>query len=231
MHPQIEQDHPGNCPICGMTLEPKGGVALAEESTELRDMTRRFWVGAILSAPVLVLAMGHVVPSAPHWVEGDVSRWIQFVLSTPVVLWAGWPFFKRGWQSIMNRSLNMFTLIAIGIGTAYFYSVVVMLFPQLFPPSVATHGKIGIYFEAAAIITVLVLLGQVLNCGPAVKREAQFARCSISLRIPRASFAMAKNATCRSTRSKKATTCAFDQARKFPSTDESSTAARTLTNR
>ena len=163
MHPQIEQDHPGSCPICGMTLEPKGGVAPDEESTELRDMTGRFWIGAILSAPVLVLAMGHVVPSAPHWVEGDVSRWIQFVLSTPVVLWAGWPFFKRGWQSIMNRSLNMFTLIALGVGVAYVYSGVAMLLPQFFPPSVATHGKIGIYFEAAAIITVLVLLGQVLE--------------------------------------------------------------------
>jgi P-type Cu+ transporter len=163
MHPQIEQDHPGNCPICGMTLEPKGGVDLADENTELRDMTRRFWIGAVLSVPVFCLAMAHVFPSAPRWVQGDLSRWVQFILSTPVVLWAGWPFFQRGWQSIANRSLNMFTLIAIGIGTAYFYSAVVMLFPQLFPPSFASHGKIGIYFEAAAIITVLVLLGQVLE--------------------------------------------------------------------
>src|SRR6516225_3461169 len=163
MHPQIEQDHPGNCPICGMTLEPKGGAKLTEENGELRDMTRRFWIGVILSAPVLVLAMGHILPFAPPWIEGDVSRWIQFILSTPVVLWAGWPFFERGWQSIINRSLNMFTLIALGVGVAYVYSIVAMLLPQLFPPSVATHGKIGIYFEAAAIITVLVLLGQVLE--------------------------------------------------------------------
>ena len=164
MHPQIEQDHPGNCPICGMTLEPKNVAAGGEEDdTELRDMTRRFWVGTALGVPVFLLAMAHMFPAAPHWVEGDFSRWTQFVLSTPVVLWAGWPFFVRGWQSIHNRSLNMFTLIAIGVGAAYFFSAVVMLWPQLFPPSFAEHGKIGIYFEAAAIITVLVLLGQVLE--------------------------------------------------------------------
>ena len=164
MHPQIEQDHPGNCPICGMTLEPKSVVAgTDEDNSELRDMTRRFWIGAILSAPVFVLAMSHVVPAAPHWLQGDLSRWAQFILSTPVVLWCGWPFFVRGWQSIVNRSLNMFTLIAVGVGAAYFYSAAVMLLPQIFPPSFAAHGKIGVYFEAAAIITVLVLLGQVLE--------------------------------------------------------------------
>jgi Cu+-exporting ATPase len=164
MHPQIEQDHPGNCPICGMTLEPKNIVPESEqENAELRDMTRRFWIGAALSVPVFILAMWHMLPSAPHWVQGDISRWAQFILSTPVVLWCGWPFFQRGWQSIVNRSLNMFTLIAIGVGAAYFYSAVVMLLPQIFPPSFVAHGKIGIYFEAAAIITVLVLLGQVLE--------------------------------------------------------------------
>jgi P-type Cu+ transporter len=164
MHPQIEQDHPGNCPICGMALEPKNAVAGAEEeNVELRDMTRRFWIGAVLSFPVFILAMGHILPSARLWVESDWSRWTQFLLSTPVVLWAGWPFFQRGWQSIVNRSLNMFTLISIGVGAAYFYSAIVMLLPQIFPPSFAAHGKIGVYFEAAAIITVLVLLGQVLE--------------------------------------------------------------------
>ncbi len=164
MHPQIEQDYPGNCPICGMTLEPKNAVAGSdEEDAELRDMTRRFWVGAALSLPVFLLAMWHILPAAPDWVMGDLSRWTQFILSTPVVLWAGWPFFRRGWESIVNRSLNMFTLIALGVGAAYFYSAVVMLLPQIFPPSFAAHGKIGIYFEAAAIITVLVLLGQVLE--------------------------------------------------------------------
>ncbi|HVI82104.1 MAG TPA: copper-translocating P-type ATPase, partial [Chthoniobacterales bacterium] len=132
-------------------------------NAELHDMTHRFWIGVVLSAPVFALAMAHIFPNAPHWVQGDFSRWTQFILSSPVVLWCGWPFFQRGWQSILNRSLNMFTLIALGVGVAYFYSAIVMLLPQLFPPSFAAHGKIGIYFEAAAIITVLVLLGQVLE--------------------------------------------------------------------
>jgi len=164
MHPQIEQDHPGNCPICGMALEPKTvGAGGEEENAELRDMTRRFWIGAALSLPVFLLAMSHLLPAPPDWVTGDLSRWVQFILSTPVVLWAGWPFFQRGWQSIVSHALNMFTLIAIGVGAAYFYSASVMLFPQLFPPSRAEHGKLGVYFEAAAIIIVLVLLGQVLE--------------------------------------------------------------------
>jgi Cu+-exporting ATPase len=164
MHPQIKQDHPGNCPICGMTLEPKNLAAdNKEENAELTDMTRRFWMGAALSVPVFLLAMWHILPSAPDWVQGDFSRWAQFLLSTPVVLWCGWPFFQRGWQSLLNRSFNMFTLIAMGVGAAYFYSAVVMLLPQIFPPSFAAHGKIGIYFESAAIITVLVLLGQVME--------------------------------------------------------------------
>ena len=164
MHPQIEQDHPGNCPICGMTLEPKTPIGHSEEdNAELRDMTRRFWIGAVLSLPVFVLGMAHVFPNAPTWVASDWSRWLQFLLSTPVVLWCGWPFFVRGWQSIRNGSLNMFTLIAMGVGVAYLYSAAVMLAPGIFPPSFQEHGKIGVYFEAAAIITVLVLLGQVLE--------------------------------------------------------------------
>jgi P-type Cu+ transporter len=164
MHPQIERDHPGNCPICGMTLEPKSPAASGEEeNAELSDMTRRFWIALVLAIPVLVLAMAHVAPRTPEWVAGEWSRWIQFILSTPVVLWAGWPFFQRGWQSVRNRSLNMFTLIAMGVGVAYFYSAMVMLAPGVFPRSFAGHGKIDIYFEAAAVITVLVLLGQVLE--------------------------------------------------------------------
>ncbi|MDQ6622009.1 MAG: YHS domain-containing protein, partial [Verrucomicrobiota bacterium] len=164
MHPQIEQDKPGNCPICGMALEPRNVVAGGEEdNAELRDMTLRFWISAALSLPVFLIAMWHIVPGAPEWVQADPSRWAQFLLSTPVVLWGGSPFFKRGWQSILNRALNMFTLIAIGIGAAYFYSAVVMLLPQIFPPSFAAHRKIGVYFEAAAVIIVLVLLGQVLE--------------------------------------------------------------------
>jgi Cu+-exporting ATPase len=164
MHPEIEQDQPGDCPICGMALEPKtlsaGGP---QDDAELIDMTRRFWIGAALTLPVFLLAMSHLWPNAPAWLSGDASRWIQFALSTPVVLWAGWPFFKRGWRSVQTRNLNMFTLIAIGVGVAYFYSAVVMLFPGVFPASMTHHGKIGIYFEAAAMITVLVLLGQVLE--------------------------------------------------------------------
>jgi P-type Cu+ transporter len=164
MHPQIEQDHPGNCPICGMTLEPKSPVGGGgEDDAELRDMSRRFWIGLALTIPVLVLAMAHVLPFAPEWIAGEWSRWIQFILSTPVVLWAGWPFFQRGWQSLRNRALNMFTLIAMGVGVAYFYSAVVMLAPNVLPLSFQQHGKIDIYFEAAAVITVLVLLGQVLE--------------------------------------------------------------------
>ena len=164
MHPQIEQDHPGNCPICGMTVEPKNVSAGSEqENAELRDMTRRFWIGAVLTLAVFVIAMAHLLPNAPTWVEGDTSRWMQFVLSTPVVLWAGWPFFVRGWQSLVNRSLNMFTLIAMGIGVAWLYSAIVMLASGVFPPSFQHHGKIGVYFEAAAVITVLVLVGQVLE--------------------------------------------------------------------
>ncbi|PYK11402.1 MAG: copper-transporting ATPase [Verrucomicrobia bacterium] len=164
MHPQIVQDHPGNCPICGMTLEPKTAMAGSEEDNpELRDMRRRLLVGSALSLPVFIIAMWHIVPGAPDWVQGDLSRWAQFILSTPVVLWCGWPFFKRGWLSLANRSLNMFTLIAMGVGVAYVYSTVVMLTPRIFPVSFQEHGKIGIYFEAAAIITVLVLLGQVVE--------------------------------------------------------------------
>ena len=167
MHPQIEQDLPGDCPICGMALEPRNVAigASEEENLEVREMTRRFWTGAALALPVFLLAMSHLWPAAPEWMQGDFSRWIQFLLSTPVVLWAGWPFFLRGWRSIVHRSPNMFTLIAIGVGAAYFYSAVAMLAPQIFPPSFAAHGKIGIYFEAAAMITVLVLLGQVLELG------------------------------------------------------------------
>lgn len=167
MHPEIEQDHPGNCPKCGMALEPKTVTAAdtEEDSAELRDMTRRLWIGAGLTLPVFVVAMAHLVPAWSHaeWVTGEVSRWGQFLLSTPVVWWAGWPFFARGWRSLVNRSLNMFTLIALGVGSAYAFSAVAMLFPQVFPAGTAHGGKPALYFEAAAVITVLVLLGQVLE--------------------------------------------------------------------
>ena len=164
MHPEIERDQPGDCPICGMALELETVSADAtEDNSELIDMSRRFWIGAPLTLPVFLLAMSHFARHAPSWLSGDPSRWIQFVLSTPIVLWAGWPFFKRGWRSVQNRHPNMFTLIAIGVGVAYVYSAIVMLFPGAFPVSLAHHGNIEIYFEAAAMITVLVLLGQVLE--------------------------------------------------------------------
>ncbi len=165
MHPEVEQDHPGECPKCGMALEPKT-IASADdddENAELNDVTRRFWISAALTLPVFVLAMSHVVPNAPAWMSGDAARWLQFALSTPVVLWAGWPFFRRGWASLRSGNLNMFTLIAIGVGSAFLYSAVVMLAPGAFPASMRHHGVIGVYFEAAAMITVLVLLGQVLE--------------------------------------------------------------------
>ncbi len=165
MHPQIEQDHPGECPICGMALEPKtvvGGDA-EEDNHELRDMTRRFWIGAALALPVLVLAMAHVVPAWAHVANSSASRWLQFILSTPAVLWAGWPFFVRGARSIVNRHWNMFTLIALGVGAAWVYSVTALFFPELFPNAMRRHGVVDVYFEAAAVIVVLVLLGQVLE--------------------------------------------------------------------
>ena len=165
MHPEVKQDHPGNCPKCGMTLDLKTTSAIEEDNHELTDMTRRLWIGAALALPVFLLAMAHLIPALGHenWIMGDASRWIQFILSTPVVLWAGWPFFERGWNSIVTRHLNMFTLIALGVGTAYLFSVVVMIVPGAFPTSFAPDGKVGIYFEAAAVIVLLVLLGQVLE--------------------------------------------------------------------
>ena len=167
MHPQIQQDHPSSCPICGMALERKNVTAGEDEAenAELRDMSRRFWVGAALSLPVFVLAMLHVIPSLAlqPWVDGDAVRWIQFILTTPVVLWAGWPLLYRGWRSIVTRYLNMFTLIAIGVVAAFLFSVVAMLLPNLFPASMQHEGHVAIYFEAAAVVVVLVLLGQVLE--------------------------------------------------------------------
>jgi Cu+-exporting ATPase len=164
MHPEVQQDHPGDCPKCGMALEPQT-VATEEDDTELRDMTRRLWIAAALSLPVFVLAMGHLVPALAHaaWLESPSTRWAQFLLSTPVVFWAGAPFFRRGWRSLLSRHFNMWTLISIGVGTAWIFSAAGMLAPTLFPDSVKHHGAVPIYFEAAAVIVVLVLAGQVLE--------------------------------------------------------------------
>jgi Cu+-exporting ATPase len=166
MHPQIVRDRPGNCPICGMALEPVLPGAGSEDDAELRDMTRRFWVSVALSAVVLVLAMSHMLARNPleTLIGHRLRPLLELVFATPVVLWGGWPFFVRGWQSLVRRSLNMFTLIALGVGVAYAYSVVAALAPQIFPPGVRDgHGNVGVYFEAAAAIVTLVLLGQVLE--------------------------------------------------------------------
>jgi Cu+-exporting ATPase len=162
MHPQILQDHPGNCPICGMALEPKS-ASIESDSSEYHDMSKRFWIGLALSLPILILAMSNMFPPLNRLISQELSHFIQFALSTPVVLWAGWPFFERAYQSLVNRHLNMFSLIAMGVGTAYFYSVIALFFPDLFPPSFRHLGTIPVYFETSAIITVLVLLGQVLE--------------------------------------------------------------------
>ncbi len=164
MHPEIVRDGPGSCPICGMALEPMTPTADAGPNPELIDMTRRFWVGAALALPVLALEMGRHLFGVDRIVPPAWNGWIQFLLATPVVLWCGWPFFERGWASLRSRNLNMFTLIALGTGVAWLYSVVALLAPTLFPAAFRdAHGLVAVYFEAAAVITVLVLLGQVLE--------------------------------------------------------------------
>ena len=164
MHPQIRQVGPGNCPICGMALEPELAAADSGPNPELIDMTRRFWVGLALSIPVVVLEMGGHLVGGHGWIDQSLSNWIQFVLATPAVIWAGWPFFVRGWKSVDTRNLNMFTLIAMGTGVAWIYSVVATVLPSAFPFTFRGHdGAVAVYFEAAAVITVLVLLGQVLE--------------------------------------------------------------------
>lgn len=164
MHPEIRQIGPGSCPICGMALEPELATLDAAPNPELADMTRRFWIGLVLALPAVVLEMGGHLVGGHGWVDQTLSNWIQLVSATPVVIWAGWPFFVRGWQSLVTRNLNMFTLIAMGTGVAYVYSLVATVAPHVFPPAFRGHdGAVAVYFEAAAVITVLVLLGQVLE--------------------------------------------------------------------
>ena len=164
MHPEIVRDQPGSCPTCGMALEPRIVSREPAENPELRDMTRRFWVGLALALPVVVLEMGGHLAGLHRFIPPQVSAWLQLALATPVVLWAGWPFFVRGWASVVTWSLNMFTLIAMGTGVAWSYSVIATLGPGLFPAAFrGMDGAVTVYFEAAAVITVLVLLGQVLE--------------------------------------------------------------------
>jgi P-type Cu+ transporter len=184
MHPEIEQDRPGQCPKCGMTLEPKTiGVGDEEEQKEVRSLSRKFWIALVLTIPVLFIAMSHAIPElrVEALIPKQISKWIEFALATPVVLWAGDFFFMRAWQSIVNRSLNMFTLIAIGVGAAYFYSAVAVIAPGIFPQSFRSSGEVGLYFEAAAVITTLVLFGQLIEAkarsrtGQAIKALLGFA--------------------------------------------------------
>ena len=166
MHPEVQQDHPGDCPKCGMALEPVAVSAEPEdEDSEWRDLTRRFQICLALTLPVFVVAMLHLIPALAHasWVNSPLSRWMQFVLSTPVVLWGAAPFFRRGLNSLLSRHFNMWTLIMLGVGAAFLFSAGAMLAPSLFPDSMRMHGNVPIYFEAAAVIVVLVLLGQMLE--------------------------------------------------------------------
>jgi Cu+-exporting ATPase len=165
MHPEIEQDHPGDCPKCGMPLESKTVSAGPDDDGETRALARKFWIGLALTIPVLFLAMGQWIPGVriEQWIPRPVSQWLEFLLSTPVVVWAGGMFFGRAWRSLKTRQLNMFTLIATGVGAAFVYSAVAVVAPGIFPSSFRQHGEVGLYFEAAAVITVLVLLGQMLE--------------------------------------------------------------------
>jgi P-type Cu+ transporter len=163
MHPEVRQLGPGSCPICGMALEPETVTLDDQPDAELIDMTRRFWISVVLTLPLVVLDMGQHL-NGRHWLDPQLSNLAQLMLATPVVVWAGWPFFVRGWQSVVSRNLNMFTLIALGTGVAWLYSLVAIAAPHLFPPAFRdAHGTVAVYFEAAAVITTLVLLGQVLE--------------------------------------------------------------------
>ncbi|MGB5994356.1 MAG: heavy metal translocating P-type ATPase [Candidatus Deferrimicrobiaceae bacterium] len=166
MHPEVVRDAPGDCPKCGMALEPRTVSAEEGESAELADMRRRFWVSAVLTVPLFLVAMADFLPGRPleNLASSRTLGWLEFALGTPVVLWGGWPFFVKAWQSIVNRSLNMFTLIGLGVGVAYLYSLVAALFPYIFPASFrGESGEVAVYFEAAAVIVTLVLLGQVME--------------------------------------------------------------------
>lgn len=164
MHPEVRQPKPGSCPICGMALEPVTVTAESGESHEYKDMRRRFWIALVLALPVFALEMGGHVLGVKHLVSAQMSVWVQLILATPVVLWCGWPFFERGWQSLKTRHLNMFTLVAMGTGVAWAYSMVAALLPGVFPETFrSSDGIVAVYFEAAAVITTLVLLGQVLE--------------------------------------------------------------------
>lgn len=232
MHPQIRQVGPGTCPICGMTLEPEVTTKETGPSAELVDMTRRFWIGLALSLPVLALEMGGHLTNLHMLLGARLANWIQLVLATPVVLWAGWPFFERAWASLLNRSLNMFTLIAMGTGVARIYSVVATAAPDIFPATFrAADGSVAIYFEAAAVITVLVLLGQFSNSVRGSRPAGPSGRCSTShRRPPAASVKTDRTRTSGWTSSRSGTVCAYGPARRSLSTGSCWRAAAPWTN-
>ena len=179
MHAEVIRDVPGSCPICGMALEPMMPTAGNAPNPEYADMKRRFWIGTVLALPVFMLEMGAHLTGLSHIVAQQTNNLMQMALATPVVLWAGWPFFERGWQSLVTRNLNMFTLIAMGTGTAWAYSMAATLAPDIFPDAFRdAHGAVAVYFEAAAVITVLVLLGQVLELGRVKRPAMRSRRCS-----------------------------------------------------
>ncbi len=182
MHPEIERDAPGNCPICGMALEPKSGAASAEEDSEIRDLSKRFWIALALTIPVMIVAMAPMIPGVgpENWIPPRIGQWIELLLTTPVVFWTGSIFFARAWRSVVHRSPNMFTLIGLGVGAAYLYSLAAVLFPGLFPPAFRQHGVVDVYFEAAAAITALVLLGQLIEA-KARSRTGQAIRALLDL--------------------------------------------------
>ena len=233
MHPEIVRNGPGTCPICGMALEPQIITADELPNVELVDMSRRFWLSLAFTIPIFIVAMTEMLPGNPLelWKTPTSLRWFQFILTT-LVMFFGWPIFQRGWPSIVNRSLNMFTLIAVGTGVAYGYSVVATLWPSVFPESMRHHnGMVDVYFEAAAVIVTLVLLGQVLELR-ARKPPAQSARCSASRQKPPAvSRPTVANTMCRSTRCKSAIGCASAPARRCRSTASCSKATAPSTSR
>jgi len=232
MHPEIVRSGPGSCPICGMALELRTVATQDEENPELCEMTRRFWVSLVLTAPLLAVAMADMWPETPlgRVLPNGWLSWVEMVLATPVVLWGGWPFFQRGWRSIANRATNMFTLIAMGTGVAYLFSLVATVLPQIFSTSFREMGGTPpVYFEAAAAITTLVLLGRrlprwccsarCLNCVHAAEPDPPFEHCSISLRKWPAccmtATAKETRRTFRSTRLSQATGCACVPEKRF----------------
>ena len=179
MHPQIVRDAPGTCPICGMALEPRTLDSNDQENPELRDMTRRFWISVALSIPIVVFAMGHMLfgGAISHLLSPRARTLLELALATPVCVWAAWPFYQRAVASVRNRSLNMFTLIGLGVSVAYVYSVVAALWPDIFPASFREGGVVAAYFEAAAVIVTLVLLGQVLELRARCRRGSPAGAC------------------------------------------------------